>query len=212
MTGAGAEAVGQGAYGGFDMMSRLLLLAPSTLALVTSAAGSARAQEAAAPWGAPNGGAVSIGYANGLWGSAFAQALVIKLPLHPHFGFVVRPMAVYEESSRVDVGGRVELYGASPVFLNFARIYGGGGVQVFDAVAGLPSAKPTVGGGGHFGFEFFYTPRSSFFIEIGGTSPLQGSVGGGGSAIAGVTFYPFVSFEPPVRAAARCPMLVPPSS
>ncbi len=186
-------------------MSRPLFLASFALvlALVTSAAGSARAQEETVPWRAPNGGAVSISYANGLWGSDFAQALVIKLPLHPHFGFVLRPMAVYEASSRVDIGGRVELYGASPVFLNFARIYGGGGAQVFDAVAGLPNAKPTWGGGGHFGFEFFCTPRSSFFIEIGGTSPLQGSVGGGGTAVAGVTFYPFASFEPPVRTAAR---------
>jgi hypothetical protein len=186
-------------------MSRPLLLASSalTLALVTSAVGPAFAQEVAVPWRAPNGGVVSLGYANGLWGSDFAQALVIKLPVHPHFGFVLRPMAVYDAASRIDLGGRVELYGASPVFLNFARIYGGGGVQVFDAVAGLPNAKPTWGGGGHFGFEFFYTSRSSFFIEIGGTSPLQGRVGGGGTAVAGVTFYPFASFEPPVRAAAR---------
>jgi hypothetical protein len=186
-------------------MSRSLLLASSALALafVTSAVGPAFAQEAAVPWRAPSGGAVSLGYANGLWGSDFAQALVIKLPVHPHYGFVLRPMAVYDAASRIDMGGRVELYGASPVFMNFARIYGGGGVQVFDAVAGLPNAKPTWGGGGHFGFEFFYTSRSSFFIEIGGTSPLQGSAGGGGTAVAGVTFYPFASFEPPVRAAAR---------
>jgi hypothetical protein len=32
---------------------------------------------------------------------------------------------------------------------------------------------------------------------------LDGSVGGGGAAVAGVTFYPFASFEPAVREAAR---------
>jgi hypothetical protein len=184
------------------MTRRLLLTLASSALAVALAATPASAQEGAVPWHAPSGAAVSVGYANGLWGTEFAQALDLKLPVHPNFGFVLRPMALYDMVSREDFGGRVELYGASPVFLNFARIYGGGGAQVFYAVNGVPNPKPAWGGGGHFGFEFFYVPRSSFFIEIGGTSPVQGGVAGGGTAVAGVTFYPFASSEPPRGAAA----------
>jgi hypothetical protein len=186
-------------------MHRLLFSTILALALVSTTR-DVRADEASVPWRAPSGAAVDLAYANGLWGGTYAQALLVKLPFHPNWGFVLRPMALYDTgdaSSRIDLGGRLELYGASPVFLNFARIYGGGGAQVFQAVSGVSGAKPTFGGGGHFGFEFFYTPRSSFFIEIGGTSPAQGGIGGGGTAMAGVTFYLFASSEPPAQAAAR---------
>jgi hypothetical protein len=119
------------------------------------------------PWRAPSGRAVSFAYENGLWGGTFEQGLRVKIPVHPNWGLVLRPIYLHDmegTSYRGDLGGRLELYGASPVFLNFARIYGGGGVQVFDAVAGVPNAHVVTGGGGHFGFEFFYTPVSSFFI------------------------------------------------
>jgi hypothetical protein len=146
------------------------------------------------PWRAPRGRALSFAYENGLWGGTFEQGLRVKIPVHPNWGFVLRPIYLHDMEGptyRGDIGGRLELYGASPVFLNLARIYGGGGVQVFDAIAGLPNAHLTTGGGGHFGFELFYMPQSSFFFEIGGTSGAQGGVGAGGTAIAGVTFYPF---------------------
>jgi hypothetical protein len=184
-------------------MLRTLLPSLAGIAFTSLFAAPALAQEASVPWRAPDGALVDVGYANGVWGSAFAQALILKVPVHPNFGVVLRPMALYDTTSRVDLGGRVEVYGASPVFLNFARIYGGGGVHVFDAVSGVSNPTPTWGGGGHFGFEFFYVPRSSFFIEIGGTSYAQGNVAGGGTAMAGITFYPFGSSEPPAHAAAR---------
>ncbi len=138
--------------------------------------------------------AVSFGYENGIWGGAFVQGLRVKIPVHPNWGLAARPLMMHSLSGaeyRADLGGRLELYGASPVFLNFARIYGGGGAQVFQAVSGLPGSKPTTGGGGHFGFEFFFTPKSSFFLEVGGTSGAAGGVGTGGTALAGVTWYPF---------------------
>jgi hypothetical protein len=151
---------------------------------------------------------VSFAYENGLWGSAFEQGVRVKVPVHTNFGLVARPIFLHQmggDSYRGDVGGRVELHGSSPVFLNLVRIYGGGGPQVFMAASGLPNARPTFGGGGHFGFEFFYTPRASFFIEIGGTSGAQGSRGAGGTAIAGVSVYPFADAQPPRQMAAVNP-------
>ncbi len=183
-----------------------LLFVAATASRAASADEAAPASDdfgARVPWRAPNGRAVSLSYENGLFGGTFEQGIRVKIPFHANWGMVARPMFLHDVTSasyRGDVGGRLELYGASPVFLNFARIYGGGGAQVFQAVSGLANAKPAMGGGGHFGFEFFYTPRSSFFIEIGGTSGAQGGVGAGGTAIAGVTFYPFA--ESPRQVAA----------
>jgi hypothetical protein len=148
------------------------------------------------PWKAPSPMAVSLAYENGLWGNSFEQGLRLRIPLHPNWGVLVRPLALQNvngDAYTADLGGRFELYGASPVFLNFARIYGGGGVHVLDAVSGVGSPKPVVGGGGHFGFEFFFTPTASFSIEIGGTSGAQGNLGAGGTAVAGMTWYPFAS-------------------
>jgi hypothetical protein len=68
---------------------------------------------------------------------------------------------------------------------------------------GLPNAKPTAGGGGHFGVEFFSMPKSSFSFEIGGTSGAQGGLGAGGTAIAGVTFYPFAQSQMHPEIASR---------
>jgi len=71
-------------------------------------------------------------------------------------------------------------------------VYGGGGPQVFMAAAGVPGAKakPTFGGGGHFGLELFFAPHASLFVEIGGTSGAQAGLGAGGTAMAGVQWYP----------------------
>lgn len=184
------------------------------------AAGEARAQDGDArpvtddaapergrvPWIAPNGSAVAFSYENGLWGSAFEQGLRVKIPFHPNWGLVTGPLALHAMTAdpyRADLGGRLELYGASPVVLDFARIYGGGGMYALQAVTGLPGAKASVGGGGHFGFEFFYSGWSSFYIEVGGTSGGQHGLGGGGTAVAGVTWYPFASSPAEARVASR---------
>jgi hypothetical protein len=153
--------------------------------------------ETKVPWSGPAGTGVSFGYENGLWGNAWVQGVRVKIPLHQRFGVALRPLALQHVAGggdyRADLGGRVEIYGASPVYLNFARIYGGGGVQVFQAVTGVSDAKPYFGGGGHFGFEFFLNQRMSFFAEIGGTSGAQDNFGTGGTAMAGLTWYPWSS-------------------
>jgi hypothetical protein len=157
----------------------------------------ASTESALVPWTSPVGGGVSFGYENGLWGSAWVQGLRVKVPFQSRFGMAMRPLALQQVGGgapyRADLGGRVELYGATPVFLNFARIYGGGGPQLFYAVTGLAGSKPIFGGGGHFGFEFFMNQHTSFFAEIGGASGAQHGLGTGGTAMAGVTWYPWGS-------------------
>jgi len=141
------------------------------------------------------GDGIAFTYENGLWGEAFAQGIRVKIPFHRHWSVVVRPLVLHRVGSsnnyRADVGGRLELVGASPLFLNFARIYGGGGLQVFYSVKGEPNPKVSFGGGGHFGFEFFGARTYSFFAEIGGQSGAQGGFGTGATVMAGVNWYPW---------------------
>jgi hypothetical protein len=95
------------------------------------------------------------------------------------------------DAYRTDLGGRVEVYGASPVLWSFARLFASGGPQVFYSAAGVSAAKPIVGGGGQVGMEVFLDPGASLFAEIGATSGLQSGWGAGGTAMLGVTFYPW---------------------
>jgi len=150
----------------------------------------------------PVGLGVSLGYEDGIWGAAWLQGLRVKIPMHPRWGMALRPLTMmqmpmkwtYSEGSdayRTDVGGRVELYAASPVLLNFARVYASGGPQVFYAVAGVAGPKAMFGGGGQVGCEFFVAPRASLFAELGGTSGAQAGFGAGGSAMIGLTWYPW---------------------
>ena len=148
----------------------------------------------ALPWKHDSGKSFAIGYANGLWGKFFAQELNTKIPFwQSEYGSVgarVRGIAIHSGDQRFDLGGRLELYGASPVLLNFVRLYGGGGYQLFYPVgSGAPSDKKIDHGlGGYYGFEFFFRDYVSFDIEIGG----QGSsVASGATIMAGVVFYPF---------------------
>lgn len=141
------------------------------------------------------GDGIAFSYENGLWGEAFAQGIRAKIPFHRHWSIVVRPLVLHRVGSktsyRADIGGRLELIGASPLFLNFARIYGGGGVQTFYSVKGQTDPKISFGGGGHFGFEFFGSRKYSFFAEIGGQSGADGGFGAGATVLAGVNWYPW---------------------
>lgn len=114
------------------------------------------------------------------------------MPFGRYFGLHVRAISVIGDPGtgfQWNVGGRVELFGQTPVFLDRMRFYGAGGVQAFYPVRG--SAAPVLlwGGAGEFGFEFFLTRRAAFFIEIGGSgaNPLVS----GGTALAGINVYPF---------------------
>jgi hypothetical protein len=145
---------------------------------------------------------VSFGYEDGIWGGAWLQGLRLKVPMHPRWGMMLRPLTMmqmpmkwtYSEGAdayRTDVGGRVELYAASPVLLNFARVYASGGPQFFYAVAGVGGPKAVFGGGGQVGCEFFVASRAALFAELGATSGAQGGFGAGGSAMIGLTWYPW---------------------
>jgi hypothetical protein len=147
---------------------------------------------------------VAFSYEDGIWGAAWVQGLRITVPLHPHWGLVMRPLTMMQmpmkwtyseggDAYRTDLGGRVELYAASALLLNFARVYGGGGPQVFYSAAGVAGPKATFGGGGHLGCEFFLAPRAALFTELGATSGAQGGFGAGGSAMLGLTWYPWAS-------------------
>jgi hypothetical protein len=88
-------------------------------------------------------------------------------------------------------GGRLELVGRSPVFLNLVRIYGGGGVDLFSAFGNGVSHQAVVSGGGEFGFEFFLQRRFSFYLEVGGHGGIDSGLPGGETVVAGMNLYPF---------------------
>jgi hypothetical protein len=89
---------------------------------------------------------------------------------------------------RGDVGGRIDLYGCSPIIANFARLYGGGGMNVTHLLAGSGSKRTQLGGGGYFGFEFFQTRRLSWTLEVGGGSGIGGQ-DAGATVVAGLQGY-----------------------
>jgi hypothetical protein len=94
-----------------------------------------------------------------------------------------------EGDTRWELGGRLEIVGHTPVFLDLVRLYGGGGPEIAARASGPGEKKAAWGGGGHFGFEFFLKPQMSFFTEIGGHAGNE--LTGGGTALAGMMFYPF---------------------
>jgi hypothetical protein len=136
------------------------------------------------------GRGVAIGYENGLWGPAFAQAIRLRLPLHEHFGVAAKGLMIHDFGTeyRGDAGGRIDLYGCSSIIAGFARLYGGGGMNVTYPFAGPSSKKAAVGGGGYFGFEFFQTQRLSWILEVGGGSGL-GTRDAGATVVAGLQGY-----------------------
>ncbi len=147
---------------------------------------------AEAPAPPPAGRGVAFGLEQGLFGRTYEQGLKVRLPLGEHWGVHLRGLSAFGEfggETNWHVGGRAELIGQSRVFLNLFRLYGGGGPEVTARAAGSLGDKTSIGGGGQFGFEFFHHPNMSFYLEIGGHSGSE--VTAGGTAIAGMMFYPF---------------------
>jgi hypothetical protein len=140
------------------------------------------------PWTQPSGQGLALGLDNGLWGGDWCNGIRAKIPLGRHFAVHARGLAIFafDDTNRVDLGGRLEFIGQSPVMLNVMRLYGGGGLQVFYPVSGDVTRKASFGGGGHFGFEFFMSPRYSWFIEVGGQG---GSPAPGATVMAGMNFF-----------------------
>jgi hypothetical protein len=163
---------------------------------VTLAPAFAAADEApvAAPRGGPPAGrGLALGFDNGVFGRAYEQGLRIRIPILGHYAFGLRGVSAFGDRSGElawYLGGRAELIGHTPVFLNLVRLYGGGGPEVLTRVHGTGGGDQTlIGGGGQFGFEFFLHPKMSFFVEIGGRA--RDDVTRGGTAIAGMMLYPF---------------------
>jgi hypothetical protein len=147
------------------------------------------------PWSDDSGKGFGLAYDNGSWGNQWMQGLRLKIAFHDHFGANLRGIALFGSApsfgDRIDLGGRLEFYGCSPVFLNFVRLYGGGGLSVLSPVHGVADAKVAIGGGGYFGFEVFQLPWMSWILEVGGNSGSQDSFGAGATITAGIQFYPF---------------------
>ena len=147
------------------------------------------------PWTGPSGEGLALGMSVGSWGGAMATGIRARVPLHHAFGLQLQVLTLArtgeqaENNGRLDVGGRLEFYGASPVFLNLVRIYGGGGISVFYPVIGVPTAHPMIGGGGHFGFEFFNSEHFAYYLEVGGNSGSMGAFGSGPTIMTGMHFY-----------------------
>jgi hypothetical protein len=172
--------------------SRLALLPffSVTLAPALAAADEAPAEAPRAAHAAGRG--LALGFDNGVFGRGYEQGLRIRIPILEHFAFGLRGVSAFGDRSgdfTWYVGGRAELIGHSPVFLNLVRLYGAGGPEVVTRVHGSGGDKTLIGGGGQFGFEFFLQPKMSFFVEIGGRA--GDDVTGGGTAIAGMMLYPF---------------------
>lgn len=142
-------------------------------------------------WKKTPGQGVAFGLEEGLWGGTWAQGLRITVPFASNFAATLRGIYLLdavEDVLTVDAGGRLDFVGRSEVLFNVMRLYGGGGVQVIAPVANTAGKEVRVGGGGHFGFEFFCSPHYSFFLEVGGQG---GSVAPGATVLAGMMVYPW---------------------
>lgn len=145
------------------------------------------------PWTGRVGHGVGIGIAQGLWSSNFVQEVRFKIPVTEFFGVTVKGLMLHDNGFvdyHLDGGGRLELYGTSPIIAGFARMYGGGGVHVLTKIGGPGNEDAHLGGGGQFGFEFFLNPSLSWVLEVGGGSGIDGRATGG-TAIAGMHVYPW---------------------
>ncbi len=163
------------------------------------------------PWSGPTGKGVAFGLEEGGWSGAFGSGLRVHIPFVNFFGATVRGMFLTSPSTtnisspnsttaptlttvlNDHAGGRIDLIGRSPVFLNLVRIYGGGGVEVFCAVGSGVNHQAVVSGGGQFGFEFFLQRRFSFYLEVGGHGGVDSGLPGGETVVAGMNLYPFSS-------------------
>jgi hypothetical protein len=171
------------------------------------------AVQLAVPWSGPTGEGVSIGLEEGGWSGVWGSGLRVHVPFvssiggahQGSFGATVRGLVLTGSNTSTastpadHFGGRLDLVGRSPVFLNLIRIYGGGGVEVFSAFGQPPCPRApcpgvtNVSGGGQFGFEFFLHRRFSFYLEVGGHGGVDKGLPGGETVIAGMNVYPFSS-------------------
>ena len=174
------------------LLSALLVLRPRAGYAQTAAP--AIAASVAVPWTDPTGQRLAVGAETGLVGHGFGQGLRLRIPFTLHLGAVVRALSVLDtadaDHARWSLGGRLELYGQSAVFLNLVRLYGGGGVQLFRDVRGDDRGLHSWGGGGQVGFEFFLSPRTSSFVEVGGSG--GGRLTSGATVLAGMNLYPLM--------------------
>jgi hypothetical protein len=90
------------------------------------------------------------------------------------------------DSYRTDLGGRVELYVASPVWFDFVRAYAEGGPQLSHSIQGMTGARTLFGGGGELGCEFFVGRTLVPKVEIGGTAALDDSSTGERALVEGL--------------------------
>jgi hypothetical protein len=186
------------------------------------------------PWSGPTGKGVSIGLEEGGWSGIFGPGLRVHVPFITtiggvnggSFGATLRGVFLSGADSAPEavpsnhVGGRLELVGRSPVFMNLVRLYGGGGLDLFSGIGttygfnsdtplcpgpvpknvsgptfstSCPGAshKAVLSGGGEFGFEFFLHRRFSFFLEVGGWAGVDNGLPGGETVVTGMNLYPF---------------------
>jgi hypothetical protein len=142
-------------------------------------------------WKKSPGQGFAFGLEEGFWGNSWGQGLRVTLPFSSNFATTVRGIYLLDMAEgpiTVDAGARIDLVGRSEVLFNVMRLYGGGGVQVIAPVKNTAGKEVRVGGGGHFGFEFFCNPYYSFFLEVGGQG---GTVSPGATVLAGMMFYPW---------------------
>ena len=177
-------------------MAAGLLAALPSLALAQDEAPEAPVDSAPAklelPWSESSGGTLAVGIGVGSWGGVFTQTLEIHAPFMDYFGASLKLASLMDWNvERSDMGGRLELFGSTPVYLNIMRLYGGGGIQIFYPIDGVPDKELSFGGGGHFGFEFFLNSRFAWTLEVGGSSGAGGSFGAGATILGGCRAYLF---------------------
>ncbi len=157
------------------------------------------------PWTGPTGKGVSFGLEEGAWSGVWGTGLRVFVPFVEHLGgryagslgLTLRGLVLTGANTSTaaapadHAGGRFELVGRSPVYLNLVRLYGGGGVEVFSAFGSGVDHEVKVGGGGQFGFEFFLNKRFSFYLEVGGHSGVDKGLPGGETVVTGMNLYPF---------------------
>lgn len=145
------------------------------------------------PWNGRTGHGFSFGIDEGGWSGNFLTGVRVKVPLlGDHLGLVLRPNFVSSNTGPNNVGGRIDIIGQSDVYLNLIRLYGGGGVELYALVGGGSKVHSvSVSGGGQFGFEFFLSRYSSFYIEIGGHGAVDATLPGGLTVVTGMNFYPW---------------------
>jgi hypothetical protein len=137
---------------------------------------------------------LGLGYDNGLWGREFGQGLKIDVPFGPRVGQFVgmRVRGVMTHPNAAEEGpigmAGLELFGRGPVMAGLVRVYGGGGAWYGGTLGS--SEELGLAFGGHYGLETLLTPRTTFAIEIGGQSPVDGALRSAGASImGGATFY-----------------------